>query len=109
MAALRIAATALGTLYGGDAIEWLDGLAARRASTSSSPIRRTTSGASGGTRSGLPTDYLAWSARWIAAAARVLRRDGSLYICGFSEVLADIKVGRRPALRRLPLAGLVLP
>lgn len=35
--------------------------------------------------------YIAWSLRWIREAARVLRSTGSLYICGFSEILADLK------------------
>jgi site-specific DNA-methyltransferase (adenine-specific) len=35
--------------------------------------------------------YLDWSARWIGEAARVLKPTGSLYVCGFSEVLADLK------------------
>lgn len=35
--------------------------------------------------------YIAWSLRWIAEAARVLKPTGSLYICGFSEILADLK------------------
>jgi site-specific DNA-methyltransferase (adenine-specific) len=51
-----------------------------------------------------PEAYLAWSERWIEAAARALRPTGSLYVCGFSEVLADLKplVARRfPSLRWL--------
>lgn len=35
--------------------------------------------------------YIAWSLRWITEAARVLKSSGSLYICGFSEILADLK------------------
>ncbi len=35
--------------------------------------------------------YIQWSLQWIEQAARVLKPDGSLYICGFSEILADIK------------------
>ena len=40
--------------------------------------------------------YVEWSLEWIEEAARVLKRTGTLYICGFSEILADIKL---PALR----------
>ncbi len=29
--------------------------------------------------------------QWIREAARILTNDGSLYICGFSEILADLK------------------
>ncbi|MDX2041582.1 MAG: site-specific DNA-methyltransferase [Acidobacteriota bacterium] len=35
--------------------------------------------------------YIAWSLRWITEAARVLKPSGSLYVCGFSEILADLK------------------
>lgn len=35
--------------------------------------------------------YIQWSLRWIEQAARVLNDTGSLYICGFSEILADLK------------------
>ncbi|MCK4999511.1 MAG: site-specific DNA-methyltransferase [Anaerohalosphaera sp.] len=35
--------------------------------------------------------YIEWSMLWITEASRVLKKDGSLYVCGFSEVLADLK------------------
>jgi site-specific DNA-methyltransferase (adenine-specific) len=35
--------------------------------------------------------YVDWSTLWIEQAARVLRPNGTLYICGFSEILADLK------------------
>lgn len=35
--------------------------------------------------------YIQWSLNWIEQAARVLKKNGSLYICGFSEILADLK------------------
>lgn len=35
--------------------------------------------------------YIAWSLQWIEEAARVLKPAGSLYIMGFSEILADLK------------------
>lgn len=37
-------------------------------------------------------EYVAWSLQWIKEAARVLKSTGTLYICGFSEILADIKL-----------------
>lgn len=40
--------------------------------------------------------YVDWSLRWIEQASRVLKPTGTLYICGFSEILADIKL---PALK----------
>jgi site-specific DNA-methyltransferase (adenine-specific) len=41
-------------------------------------------------------EYVNWSLEWIEQAARVLKPIGTLYICGFSEILADLKL---PALR----------
>ena len=36
--------------------------------------------------------YVAWSREWITEAARVLKPTGTMYVCGFSEILADVKV-----------------
>jgi len=36
-------------------------------------------------------EYIKWSMQWIEQAARVLKPTGTLYICGFSEILADLK------------------
>jgi len=36
--------------------------------------------------------YVVWALNWIQQAARVLKPTGTLYICGFSEVLADLKL-----------------
>jgi site-specific DNA-methyltransferase (adenine-specific) len=35
--------------------------------------------------------YIQWSLQWIERAARVIKPTGSLYVCGFSEILADLK------------------
>ncbi len=40
--------------------------------------------------------YIEWSLLWIEQAARVLKPDGTMYVCGFSEVLADL---RHPAMK----------
>lgn len=36
--------------------------------------------------------YVDWSLGWIKEAARVLKPTGTLYVCGFSEILADLKL-----------------
>jgi site-specific DNA-methyltransferase (adenine-specific) len=36
--------------------------------------------------------YVTWSLQWIEQAARVLKPTGTLYICGFSEILADLRL-----------------
>ncbi|MCM0620509.1 DNA-methyltransferase [Nocardioides bruguierae] len=40
--------------------------------------------------------YISWSMEWMVEASRVLTPTGSLYVCGFPEVLADLK---HPAMR----------
>jgi site-specific DNA-methyltransferase (adenine-specific) len=35
--------------------------------------------------------YVAWCDRWLAEIARILAPHGSAYVCGFSEILADVK------------------
>jgi site-specific DNA-methyltransferase (adenine-specific) len=36
-------------------------------------------------------EYINWTLQWVEQAARVLKPTGTLYICGFSEILADLK------------------
>ncbi|MCX6164260.1 MAG: DNA methyltransferase, partial [Ignavibacteriae bacterium] len=36
-------------------------------------------------------EYIKFSMKWIEQAARVLKPTGTLFICGFSEILADLK------------------
>lgn len=36
--------------------------------------------------------YVTWSLQWIEQAGRVLKSTGTLYICGFSEILADLRL-----------------
>ncbi len=48
--------------------------------------------------------YVAWCDGWLAEVHRVLAADGTAYVCGFSEILASIKVrsaGRFAACRWL--------
>jgi site-specific DNA-methyltransferase (adenine-specific) len=39
--------------------------------------------------------YLAWCREWLAEVARILAPDGSAYVMGFSEILADVKAEAR--------------
>ena len=36
-------------------------------------------------------EYIKFSIQWIEQAARVLKPNGTLFVCGFSEILADLK------------------
>jgi site-specific DNA-methyltransferase (adenine-specific) len=36
--------------------------------------------------------YVEWSLQWLREASRVLKPTGTLYMCGYSEILADIKL-----------------
>ena len=40
-------------------------------------------------------EYIRWSLEWIKEVSRILRPNGTFYICGFTEILADL---RRPAM-----------
>lgn len=33
-------------------------------------------------------DYIQWSEAWIKEASRVLKKEGTMYVCGFSEIIA---------------------
>src|SRR6266576_3016967 len=35
--------------------------------------------------------YVNWSLQWIEQAARILKPTGTLFVCGFSEILADLR------------------
>ncbi len=35
--------------------------------------------------------YIAWSMCWVREASRILKPTGTLFICGFTEILADLK------------------
>ena len=36
-------------------------------------------------------EYIEWSLQWISQVSRILKPKGSLFVCGFSEILADLK------------------
>ena len=36
-------------------------------------------------------EYLVWCEQWVGEVSRLLTNEGSCYICGFSEILADVK------------------
>ena len=40
--------------------------------------------------------YVEWSRAWLQESSRVLKKTGTLYVCGFSEILADVKVAAMP-------------
>ncbi len=41
-------------------------------------------------------EYVDWSMEWIKQSHRILKKTGSLFICGFSEILADLKWSAAP-------------
>ncbi|MCB9457759.1 MAG: site-specific DNA-methyltransferase [Anaerolineaceae bacterium] len=84
-----------GKLYQGDAIDWLRSLEAKTVDLIFADPPYNIKKADWDNFES-QEEYIAWSLQWIEQAARVLKPDGSLYICGFSEILADIK---HPAMR----------
>ena len=82
-----------GTLWVGDCVRWLESLEPASVDMvfADPPYNI---GKADWDEFALHDEYLQWSLRWIEQAARVLKPHGSLYVCGFSEILADL---RRPA------------
>jgi len=83
--------TTLGRLYQGDALEWLQ---AQPGECADLVVADPPYGANAvhWDRFGSLDEYIRWSAQWIAECARVLRPHGSLFVCGWSENLAYLKV-----------------
>jgi site-specific DNA-methyltransferase (adenine-specific) len=84
--------TGLGRLYQGDALEWLR---QQRTDSADLVIADPPYGANNAVhwdRFGSLDEYVQWSERWITECARVLKQHGSLFVCGYSENLAYLKV-----------------
>lgn len=79
-----------GCLYCGDAVEWLRSLESGSADLvfADPPYNI---GKADWDNFESQEKYIEWSMQWIAEASRVLKPTGSLYVCGFSEILADLK------------------
>jgi len=43
--------------------------------------------------------YVDWCDRWLAEVERILTPSGSAYVCGFSEIIAEVKVRSAPRFR----------
>ncbi len=84
-----------GSIYLGDSIEWLTSLEAKTVDLIIADPPYNIKKAEWDTFESQQA-YVAWSIKWIEQAARVLKPEGTLYVCGFSEILADIKL---PALQ----------
>jgi site-specific DNA-methyltransferase (adenine-specific) len=80
-----------GKLYFGDAIAWLRSLPAGSADLVFADPPYNIKKAEWDDFGSMQA-YVSWSREWIIEAARVLKPNGSLYVCGFSEILADVKV-----------------
>ncbi len=74
-----------GCLYQGDSIHWLASL-----DSSSADPPYNIKKADWDTFES-QEEYIKWSIQWIAQASRILKPTGFLYVCGFSEILADLK------------------
>lgn len=89
-ALVEVATTKLGTLLHGDSLTWLEGLpdASVRLVVADPPY--------GAKKAEWDTfasreEYVDFSRRWLDQVARVLTPDGTAYVMGWSEVLADVK------------------
>lgn len=80
-----------GSLYQGDSIEWLKSLNSKSVDLIFADPPYNIKKAEWDTFESQQA-YVDWSLLWIVEASRVLKSTGSLYICGFSEILADLKL-----------------
>ena len=79
-----------GKLFLGNSIDWLRSLAAESVDlVFADPPYNLNKAAWDNFES--QEQYIEWSLQWIEEASRVLKKTGSLYVCGFSEILADLK------------------
>ena len=83
--------TGLGALYQGDGVAWLEACAPGSVDLvlADPPYAM---GKAEWDRFASLEAYLEWTRRWVSAARRALAPEGSLYVMGWSEVLADVKV-----------------
>jgi len=79
-----------GTLYIGDSLAWMNSLGASVADLIIADPPYNINKAEWDNFDS-QEHYIAWSVQWIEQAARVLKPNGSLYLCGYSEILADLK------------------
>lgn len=84
-----------GSLYQGDSIEWLASLTPESVDLIFADPPYNLKKAKWDSFESQEA-YIYWSMRWIGPASRALKPTGSLCICGFSEILADL---RHPASR----------
>lgn len=80
-----------GTLFCGDSLEWLPTLASESINLIFADPPYNLKKAEWDTFESQQV-YVDWSLQWIEQAARILKPTGSLYIMGFSETLADLKL-----------------
>lgn len=79
-----------GELWQGDSIEWLKNMKAESIDLIFADPPYNIKKTDWDTFESQET-YINWSMEWIEQAARVLKPKGTLYVCGFSEILADLK------------------
>ena len=79
-----------GRLFQGDAIEWLASIGDGVVEMIFADPPYNTNKADWDTFES-QEHYITWSIKWIEQASRVLKPQGSMYVCGFSEILADLK------------------
>ena len=84
-----------GALYEGDSIEWMKNIEDESVDLIFADPPYNINKA-GWDKFETQEAYIDWSLQWISEAHRILKKEGTLYVCGFSEILADIK---HPAMR----------
>jgi site-specific DNA-methyltransferase (adenine-specific) len=84
-----------GRLYLGDAVAWLEGLEPESIDLVFADPPYNINKA-GWDNFESREHYVGWCRDWLEPASRALKPTGTLYGCGFSEILADVKVAAMP-------------
>ena len=87
-----------GQLYLGDSIEWMKSLPSGSVDLVFADPPYNVKKAEWDTFES-HAQYVSWSEVWIAQASRILKPDGTLHVCGYSEILASILVAVMPLFR----------
>ena len=86
----RVFSNERGSLYQGDSVLWLRGLPSASVDMAFADPPYSIGKAEWDCFKSHES-YLSWCEEWIGEVSRVLKDNGTCYICGFSEILADVK------------------
>ena len=80
----------LGSLYSGDSIEWMKSIGSETVDLIFADPPYNIKKADWDSFES-DEEYIRWSIQWISEASRILKPEGTMFVCGFSEILANLR------------------